>query len=51
MPRRTQGIVALGASAVLGVVAGVLVTTTGPDRVVPNNRGSGGGNDDSGDDG
>ena len=32
MQRRTQGVVALGASAVLGVVAGVLVVTTGPGR-------------------
>jgi hypothetical protein len=34
MQRRTQGIVALGGSAVLGVVVGVLVVATGPDRVV-----------------
>ena len=34
MQRRTQGVVALGTSAVLGVLAGVLVATTGPDRVV-----------------
>ena len=34
MQRRTQGIVALGASAVLGVLAGVLVTVIGPGREV-----------------
>src|SRR5918997_536912 len=34
MQRRTQGIVALGASVVLGVLAGVLVTVIGPGREV-----------------
>ena len=34
MQRRTQGVVALGASAILGMVAGVLVSTTGPGREV-----------------
>ena len=45
MQRRTQGVVALGASAVLGVVAGVLISSTGPGRevtdpnTVPSQRG------------
>lgn len=34
MQGRTQGTVALGASVVMGVVAGVLVSTTGPGRDV-----------------